>query len=86
VTNAQFEQFQKHQRPKYQHGKTANDQPAEPVTWRDAQSFAVVIDQRTSVVPFAHGSGMEYACRAGTQTRLYGAISFGIGTKPISAA
>jgi formylglycine-generating enzyme required for sulfatase activity len=72
VTNRQFEQFKKHQRPKYQHGKSAEDHPVEPVTWRDAQEFCrwlSATEGRLYRLPTE--AEWEYACRASSQTRLY---------------
>ena len=77
VTNRQFEQFQKHQRPKYQRGKNGDEHPVEPVTWREAQEFCrwlSVKEGRTYRLPTE--AEWEYACRAGTQTRLYWGDAF----------
>jgi formylglycine-generating enzyme required for sulfatase activity len=77
VTNRQFEQFKKHQRPKYQHGKSADDHPVEPVTWREAQEFCRWLSAKEGrVYRLPTEAEWEYACRAGTQTRLYWGDAF----------
>jgi formylglycine-generating enzyme required for sulfatase activity len=77
VTNRQFEQFKNHPRPKYQRGKTGDDHPVEPVTWREAQEFCRWLslkENRRYRLPAE--AEWEYACRAGTQTRLYWGDAF----------
>jgi len=69
VTNGQFSQFKKHPRPKYQKSDT---HPVEPVTWRDAQEFCRWLSEREHrLYRLPTEAEWEYACRAGTQARLY---------------
>lgn len=72
VTNLQFEQFQKHARPKYQAGKKGDHHPVEPVSWREAQEFCRWLSQKENRrYRLPTEIEWEYACRAGTQARLY---------------
>jgi formylglycine-generating enzyme required for sulfatase activity len=72
VTNRQFEQFKKHQRPKYQHSRNGDEAPIEPVTWRDAQEFCRWLSAKEGrLYRLPTEAEWEYACRAGTQMRLY---------------
>ncbi len=76
VTNRQFEQFKKHKRPDYQR-KKSDDHPVEPVTWREAQEFCRWLSAKEGrLYRLPTEAEWEYACRAGTQTRLYWGDAF----------
>ncbi len=75
VTNAEFEKFQpdhvKH-RSKYQRGQAGDDHPVEPVTWREAQEFCRWLSAKEGHhYRLPTEAEWEYACKAGTDTRLY---------------
>jgi sulfatase modifying factor 1 len=72
TTNKDYEQFAKHSRPKYQRGKDGDRHPVEPVTWEDAVKFCRWLSAKEGrQYRLPTEAEWEYACKAGTQTRLY---------------
>ncbi len=80
VTNRQFEKFRgphRYHRPKYQRGRSGDEHPVEPVTWRDAQEFCRWLSAKEGrLYRLPTEAEWEYACRAGSQARLYWGDAF----------
>ncbi len=75
VTNREFEQFDPShvkRRPKYQRGSDGDNHPVEPVTWREAQEYCRWLSAKEGrEYRLPTEAEWEYACKAGTTTRLY---------------
>jgi len=89
TTNHDYEQYDpdhKKHRPFYQQkgrgARNADQHPVEPVTWQDALEFCRWLstkDGHTYRLPTE--AEWEYACKAGTTTRLYWGDAYWDGTK-----
>lgn len=84
VTNEQFELFKpNHRRPPYQvqqaqkpewyrPGPELQNNPAQPVTWRESQEFCRWLSAKEGrLYRLPTEAEWEYACKAGTTTRVY---------------
>ncbi len=75
VSNSDYGKFRPEHaknRPKYQGVRDGDEHPVEPVTWREAQEFCRWLSAKEGRhYRLPTEAEWEYACKAGTETRLY---------------